>query len=110
MLVDIVAYDGVDELDVVGPLAVLRRARATDRRLEVRLVSTHHGALVELADLGVDVVRERVVDEGDPVTSGGVTSGPDLALGLVARNLGDDLAASVALAIEYQWFRPKRGA
>ena len=50
-----------------------------------RRASTHHGALDDLRSAGAIVVDERVVDDGDLVTSGGVTSGIDLALWLVER-------------------------
>jgi transcriptional regulator GlxA family with amidase domain len=73
-----------------------------------RRASTHHTALEELAELGVMVIPERVVDDGDLVTSGGVTSGLDLALWLVARELSDLLAQQIAKNIEYKWFRPNR--
>jgi transcriptional regulator GlxA family with amidase domain len=73
-----------------------------------RRASTHHSALEELADLGVVVVPERVVDDGDLITSGGVTSGLDLALWVVARELSDLLAQQIAKNMEYKWFRPNR--
>ncbi len=73
-----------------------------------RRATTHHSALEELSELGVNVVPERVVDDGDVVTSGGVTSGLDLALWLVARELSDLLAQQIAKNIEYKWFRPNR--
>jgi transcriptional regulator GlxA family with amidase domain len=73
-----------------------------------RRANTHHTAHAELADLGVMVVPDRVVDDGDLVTSGGVTSGLDLALWLVARELSDLLAQQIAKSIEYKWFRPNR--
>jgi transcriptional regulator GlxA family with amidase domain len=63
---------------------------------------THHSAIDDLAASGA-LVRpdERVVDDGDLVTSGGVTSGIDLALHLVAREFGPDTAQAVAAHIEY---------
>ena len=73
-----------------------------------RRANTHHTAHDELAELGVMVVPERVVDDGDLITSGGVTSGLDLALWLVARELSDLLAQQIAKSIEYKWFRPNR--
>ena len=73
-----------------------------------RRANTHYTAHEELAELGVVVVPDRVVDDGDLVTSGGVTSGLDLALWLVARELSDLLAQQIAKSIEYKWFRPNR--
>src|SRR5688572_975686 len=49
---------------------------------------THHGAIEELRAAGAEVVEARVVDDGDLVTAGGVTSGIDLALWLVERHFG----------------------
>lgn len=62
---------------------------------------THHGAVEELAASGAQVVRARVVDDGDVVTAGGVTSGLDLALHLVERLWGAPLAAAIAAEMEH---------
>lgn len=63
---------------------------------------THHAALEALADAGA-VVRPdaRVVDDGDVLTAGGVTSAIDLALHLVRRERGDAAAKAGARRIEY---------
>ena len=197
MLVDVVLFDGVDELDVVGPVEVLRRAGALGADIRCRLCSlgvvdrvtgafglfflpdaefvpgeadlvvvpgggwvardhvgawaevkrgewpkllseaaragsvmagvctgalllahagvigshratTHHDAHADLAALGANVVHQRVVDEGQVVTSGGVTSGIDLALWLVCRYFGEDLTKLVAEGLEYAWAWPVR--
>ncbi len=63
---------------------------------------THRAALAALAAEGGRVIDARVVDDGDLVTCGGVTAGIDLALWLVERELGADLAESVAYGIEYE--------
>ncbi|GAA4836964.1 DJ-1/PfpI family protein [Actinomycetospora corticicola] len=63
---------------------------------------THHSALEDLAASGALVRPEaRVVDDGDLVTSGGVTSGLDLALHLLAREAGPDVARMIAEHVEY---------
>lgn len=62
---------------------------------------THAGALDDLRAAGADVKTARVVDDGDIVTAGGVTSGIDLALHILDREFSPDLAASVEQAIEY---------
>jgi len=62
---------------------------------------THHGAVDELRETAVEVVDARVVDDGDLVTAGGVTSGLDLASHVVEREFGADIADAVAELMEY---------
>jgi len=66
-----------------------------------RPATTHHTAIEELRASGAVITDARVVDDGDVVTSGGVTSGIDLALHLVERFFGRDLAARAARRMEY---------
>ena len=189
--IDIVLYEGVDELDVVGPLEVLRSAAGAGADFTVRLVcrtkplqvraahglllqadtlyepgadvlvvpgggwrtraetgawgeaerghwlpllwaaagsgtvmagvctgvmllaragvvgdrpaTTHRSARDELAATGAEVRDERVIDDGDLITAGGVTSGIDLGLRLVERFAGRELAEREAARIEYPW-------
>jgi transcriptional regulator GlxA family with amidase domain len=70
--------------------------------LDGRPATTHHRSLDDLRASGARVVRERVVDDGDVVTAGGVTSGLDLALHLVERLFGGELAAAGAAEIEFE--------
>jgi transcriptional regulator GlxA family with amidase domain len=66
-----------------------------------RPATTHHQYWDQLAALGADVRRgERVVDDGDLVTSGGITSGLFLGLHLVGRLAGPDVQRSVEVEIE----------
>ena len=192
MLIEILVFHGVDELDALGPREVLRHATAAGANFEVRLVSldgaasiiaghslrfgvdaklgssrradlllipgggwakrapqgawaeaqkgeipaaiaklyaagtilasvctgamliastgllkgrraiTHHAAVEELRAAGADVISARVVDDGDIITAGGVTSGIDLALYLVERFATPELAARVAADLEYE--------
>ena len=195
MRVDVVVFDGLDELDVLGPLEVLRDAGRASANVTVRLVTrqpqteicgafglrfvpdgtfeageadvvlvpgggwaaradvgawaeyrrgdwlpllaraastarimagvctgtmllahagivgdrratTHHGAWEDLKATGATLLEDRVVDDGDLVTSGGVTSGIDLALWLVERECASQLAERIATRIEYTPFRP----
>jgi transcriptional regulator GlxA family with amidase domain len=70
--------------------------------LRGRPAITHHTALEDLRSFGVDVREgERVVDDGDIITAAGVTSGIDLALYLIERELG--IEAAVAGAAEIEW-------
>jgi len=77
---------------------LLATAGLTDGRPAV----THHGALDDLRESGADVIDARVVDDGDLVTAGGVTSGIDLALHLVDREFGPDIADRVSTEMEYE--------
>jgi transcriptional regulator GlxA family with amidase domain len=62
---------------------------------------THHDAIDDLRAAGAEVIEARVVDDGDLVTAGGVTSGIDMALWLVERHFGAELADAVAAEIEH---------
>ncbi len=197
MLIDIVVYDGVDELDALGPLEVLRTAGGAGADAATRLVTrrpqevvlgshglrfhpdavyqpgqadvllvpgggwaaragtgawgevqrgdwlpllaaaartgriiagvctgtmllahagvigdrracTHHSAWNDLTATGATLVKDRVVDDGDLITSGGVTCGIDLALWLVERQFSRAMADGIAKAMEYARARPNR--
>jgi transcriptional regulator GlxA family with amidase domain len=70
--------------------------------LDGRPAVTHHTALDDLDAAGADVRDARVVDDGDVLTAGGVTSGLDLSLHVVERQFGADVADRVAREIEYE--------
>ena len=69
-------------------------------RLSGKRATTHQSALGLLEAYGAFAVRERVVDEGQLVTAGGVTSALDLGLHLVKRLYGVEIAAKIALQME----------
>jgi len=73
--------------------------------LEGRHAVTHHLGMDVLEATGVNVVHARVVDDGDLVTAGGVTSGLDLALHLLTRSYGP----RVSLAVESLFAYERRG-
>jgi transcriptional regulator GlxA family with amidase domain len=73
--------------------------------IEGRTAVTHHMGVDVLEATGVTAVRARVVDDGDLVTAGGVTSGLDLALYLLERTFG----AQVALTVEDLFAYERRG-
>jgi transcriptional regulator GlxA family with amidase domain len=70
--------------------------------LQGRPAITHHGAIQDLQAAGAQVTQARVVDSGDIVTAGGVTSGLDLALWLVERFYGSKIAHEIEVEIEYE--------
>ncbi|NEY36355.1 DJ-1/PfpI family protein [Streptomyces sp. PRKS01-65] len=67
-----------------------------------RPCTTHHRARADLEQQGGVLKNARVVDDGDLVTAGGVTSGLDLALWLVRRELGADAAVGLEEMLEYE--------
>ena len=74
-----------------------------------RPATTHRGALDDFEATGALVDREaRVVDDGDLLTCGGVTSGLDLALHLVEREWGAELAGTIATLMEHERVGPVR--
>ncbi|MXV62568.1 DJ-1/PfpI family protein [Natronorubrum sp. JWXQ-INN-674] len=70
--------------------------------LEGRPAATHPVAEDDLEDHAANVVDERIVDDGDVLTAGGVTSGIDLALWLVEREFGEDVASEVSEEMVYE--------
>ncbi|HEX2811646.1 MAG TPA: DJ-1/PfpI family protein [Sphingopyxis sp.] len=72
--------------------------------------ATTHWAYTHLLPLvGAEPVAARVVEDGNVVSSGGVTSGLDFALTLIARLHGDAVAQAIQLAIEYDPAPPFAG-
>lgn len=70
--------------------------------LEGRPATTHHDALEDLEESAANVVEERVVDDGDVLTAGGVTAGIDLALWLLEREFGAEIAETVEAEMEHE--------
>jgi transcriptional regulator GlxA family with amidase domain len=75
---------------------------AAAKLLQGRPAVTHHGAIADLEAAGAQVIRARVVDDGNVITAGGVTSGLDLALWLVERFAGPAIAFAVEQQMEYE--------
>jgi transcriptional regulator GlxA family with amidase domain len=69
--------------------------------LDGAAATTHWLARDLLAELGAEPVPDRVVEHGKIVTAAGVSSGIDMALRLVQRINGDEVAQAVQLGIEY---------
>lgn len=76
---------------ILGAAGLLKGKRAT----------THWASHDQLALLGAIPVAERVVEDGNIITGGGVTSGIDFALVLTARLWGEAAAKMIQLALEY---------
>jgi cyclohexyl-isocyanide hydratase len=76
---------------ILGAAGLLRGKRAT----------THWGYTHLLPLYGATHDEARVVRDGNLVTAGGVTSGIDFALELIAMAKGPELAQTLQLALEY---------
>jgi transcriptional regulator GlxA family with amidase domain len=87
---------------LLAATGLLDGQRATTHRASIDWLREHHPAIDVRAD-------ERVVDAGHVVTSAGVAAGIDLALHVVGRLYGLDVAAEAARGMEYDW-RTEPGA
>jgi transcriptional regulator GlxA family with amidase domain len=69
--------------------------------LDGRRATSHWLFLERLRELGADPVGGRFVEDGKYVTAAGVSAGIDMALHLVSREAGPEVAQAVQLGIEY---------
>ncbi|MFH8295398.1 DJ-1/PfpI family protein [Streptomyces sp. NPDC018059] len=92
---------GITVATVCGGSLVLAMAGL----LEGRHATTHPMCLDMLAASGAHAVRARIVDDGDLITGAGVTSGLDLGLYILEREVGP----RVAYAVEELFSHERRG-
>jgi transcriptional regulator GlxA family with amidase domain len=100
---------------VVGSVCTGTMLLAAAGLVRGRSAITHRLALEDLRNAGAQVIDARVVDDGDIITSGGVTSGIDLGLYLVERFVSAEVARKIEKAMEYDrrgpiWKREERAA
>lgn len=76
---------------LLGAAGLLEGKRATSNWL----------LLDVLAQFGADPVGGRFVEDGKVITAAGVTAGIDMALHLVSREVGPEVAQAIQLGIEY---------
>jgi transcriptional regulator GlxA family with amidase domain len=69
--------------------------------LDGRRATCHWLFLERLREYGADPVGGRYVEDGKVVTAAGVSAGIDMALYLVSREVGPELAQAIQLGIEY---------
>jgi len=72
--------------------------------------TTHHGAVDLLRQISPSSLvdpRERFIDNGRVITSAGVSAGVDMALHVVDRLLGEELALEAAHYMEWHWDRSR---
>jgi transcriptional regulator GlxA family with amidase domain len=70
--------------------------------LQGRHAVSHHDAMEVLGSTGAVPIKARVVDDGNLITAGGVTSGLDLGIYLLERMLGPRIAHSVESLFAYE--------
>lgn len=74
--------------------------------LQGREATTHHGAFNELRAISPEITvceDRRIIDTGNIVTCGGISSGIDMSLYVVGRLLGEAIARETASYMEYRW-------
>ena len=76
---------------LLGAAGLLERRRATGHWLH----------LEQLREYGADPVGGRYVEDGKVITAAGVSAGIDMALYLVGREAGPEVAQAIQLGIEY---------
>lgn len=76
---------------LLGAAGLLEGKRATTNWLELDTLRAY----------GADPVGGRFVEDGKTITAAGVTAGIDMALHLVAREVGPEVAQAIQLGIEY---------
>lgn len=69
--------------------------------LEGKRATSHWAFLEQLRGYGAEPVGGRYVEEGKVITAAGVSAGIDMALHLVGREAGPEVAQAVQLGIEY---------
>lgn len=77
--------------------------------LQGRQATTHWGYTQLLDRVGARHAPGRVVTDGTTITAGGVTSGIDFALTVIAAVAGEEVARTVQLALEYDPAPPFAG-
>jgi cyclohexyl-isocyanide hydratase len=107
-LIDFVARQGAAATWVTsvctGAFILGRAGLLTGKR-----ATTHWGYTQLLGRFGTDYVAQRVVTDGNIITAGGVTSGIDFALTVIAAVAGENVAKSVQLSLEYDPAPPFAG-
>lgn len=69
--------------------------------LEGKQATSHWLFLERLREFGADPIGGRFVEDGKVITAAGVSAGIDMALHLVGKEVGPEVAQAVQLGIEY---------
>lgn len=90
-----------ERAEIVGSVCTGSLLLAGAGLLKGRRATTHWCFLEQLGKLGALPTRERWVEDGKFITSAGVAAGIDMALALVARLAGEQVARTIQTIIEY---------
>lgn len=101
-LADVVAEALEDDGTVVACVCGGSLIPAMAGLIEGRNAVTHHLGMDLLDATGVNAISARIVDDGDLISGGGVTSGLDVALYLVERFVGPRVARAVEDLFEFE--------
>ncbi|HJR18386.1 MAG TPA: DJ-1/PfpI family protein [Actinomycetota bacterium] len=93
--------NAAESAEIVASVCTGALILASAGLLEGRKATTHWAYAGLLEKFGATYVQERWVDEGKVITAAGVSAGIDLAIHLVARLAGSELAKFIQLGIEY---------
>ncbi|OPY36291.1 MAG: transcriptional activator FtrA [Methanoregula sp. PtaU1.Bin006] len=77
---------------LLGAAGMLRTKRAT----------THPGLAGFLKNFAREVVPDRIMDEGNVITAGGVTTGIDLGLYLCGKIAGEEVREKIQQQMDYR--------
>jgi transcriptional regulator GlxA family with amidase domain len=100
-LVDYVAEVGT-EAEIVMSVCTGAIILAAVGFLRGRRATTHWAYMDVLANLGVEVVRARWVEDGKFLTTAGVSAGIDGGIHLAQRLVGDDITRIIQLGMQYE--------
>ncbi len=89
------------QLDWIGSVCTGSMLLAEAGLVKGRPATTNRNAWDEFEAFGAVLKKNRVVDDGNLVTAGGITAGIDLALRIVERELSPALADGIARSMEY---------
>jgi transcriptional regulator GlxA family with amidase domain len=99
--------DAFNEFDAGRVVAIIRRCSmllAMAALIKGRPTTTNHfvPGLAMLSETGVNAIDARLVDDGDLITAAGVSSGLDLGLYLLERDVGPQVAHTVGQLFEHE--------
>ena len=98
-----------ERAEVVGSVCTGSLILAAAGVLEGRRATTHWSFAKQLERLGGEYVAERWVEDGRIISSAGISAGIDMALHLVTRLAGEEVARQVQLMLEYDPHPPLGG-